>query len=68
MSTLHSTTLLLALLTLSAPAWSQPLDDPRALLFQARAKQQQAGGDDAREPSGCTRGSSPWNPGVPKPT
>jgi len=46
-STLNNATLLLTLLSLSAPAWTQPLDDPRALLFQARAKQ--GGGDDAPE-------------------
>ena len=48
MSTLKSTATLMLLLALGLPAWTQPQDDPRALMFQARIKQQPAGGDDAR--------------------
>ena len=40
----YATLLFLALV----PLWSQAQDDPRALLFQARIKQQRAGGGDAR--------------------
>lgn len=36
------------LLLASFPCWSQTQDDPRALMFQARIKQQRAGGSDAR--------------------
>jgi len=36
------------LLLASVPCWSQTQDDPRALMFQARIKQQRAGGSDAR--------------------
>lgn len=48
MPTSKSYSTLLLLIALGFPAWTQPKEDPRALLFQARVKQQQAGGDDAR--------------------
>lgn len=48
MSTLKSYSAILLLVSLGIPAWTQPQDDPRSLMFQARVKQQRAGGDDAR--------------------
>ncbi len=48
MSTLKSYFTLLLVVSLGFPAWTKPKDDPRALMFQARIKQPQAGGDDAR--------------------
>jgi tetratricopeptide (TPR) repeat protein len=47
-STLKKTSILSLLILLGLPARTQPKDDPRALMFQARIKQQRAGGDDAR--------------------
>ncbi|HNX31911.1 MAG TPA: tetratricopeptide repeat protein [Holophaga sp.] len=48
MSILKNYSSLLLLASLGLPAWPQRQDDPRSLMFQARIKQQEAGGDDPR--------------------
>jgi tetratricopeptide (TPR) repeat protein len=47
-STFTSTFTLLLLVALGLPAATPAQDDPRAVMFQARIKQQRAGGDDAK--------------------